>query len=136
MIDKSLAQPAPPATTRKETRADRALTLYVEHAETIALSFRAGTYKVPSGTSTAVYSVRLVPTPYCSCRDFHAGPLGPLGECKHVSADRVVRKATGPCAGCGRRFFHRELVEAGDDNLTFFEGDLVCEGCALDHGVL
>ncbi len=134
MIDQSLAQPAQPAQpARKETRADRALTLYVEHAETIALSFRAGTYKVPSGTSTAVYSVRLVPTPYCSCRDFHAGPLG---ECKHVSAVRVVRKATPPCAGCGRRFFHRELVEAGDGHLTFFAGDMLCPECAGAHGVL
>ncbi len=131
----SITHPAP-TTTRKETRADRARSLYVAHAETIALSFRAGTYKVPSGTSTAVYSVRLVPTPYCSCRDFHAGPLGPLGECKHVSVVRVVRKATAPCAGCGRRFRHRELVEAGDGHLTFFEGDVLCPECAGAHGVL
>ena len=29
-----------------------------------------------------------------------------------------------------------KLVEAGDDNLTFFEHDFVCEGCAVNHGVL
>ncbi len=42
----------------------------------------------------------------------------------------------GECVGCGERFEWGELVEVGDDNLTFFENDLVCEGCAHAHGVL
>ena len=130
MTNRSLAHPAPPTTTRKETRADRALALYVEHAETIALSFHRGTYRVPSCTGAATYTVRIVPTPRCSCRDARGG------ECKHTAAVRVVRKATAPCAGCGRRFFHRALVEAGDGHLTFFLGDVLCPECAGAHGVL
>ena len=47
-----------------------------------------------------------------------------------------VGRAGGECVGCGERFEWGELVEVGDDNLTCFENDLVCEGCALDHGVL
>ncbi len=125
----SITHPAP-TTTRKETRADRARSLYVAHAETIALSFHRGVYKVPSGTSTAVYTVRIVPTPRCSCRDARGG------ECKHIAAVRVVRKATAPCAGCGRRFRHRELVEVPENHLTFFEGDMLCPECAGAHGVL
>ncbi len=46
------------------------------------------------------------------------------------------RREYDGCAGCGGRFAASELVEVGDDNLTFFENDLVCEGCAVDHGVL
>ncbi len=46
------------------------------------------------------------------------------------------RPARGECAGCGERFEWGELVEVGEDSLTFFESDLVCEGCAHDHGVL
>ena len=130
MIETTIAHPAPPTTTRKETRADRALSLYVAHAETIALSFHRGTYRVPSCTGAATYTVRIVPTPRCSCRDARGG------ECKHTAAVRVVRKATAPCAGCGRRFRHRELVEAGDGHLTFFEGDALCPECAGAHGVL
>ncbi len=130
MIDTTIAHPAPPSTARKETRADRALALYVEHAETIALSFRAGTYKVPSRTSAAVYTVRLVPEAYCSCPDARSG------ECYHVMAVRVVRKKTAPCIGCGGRFRHRDLFEVGEDSLTFFEGDVLCGGCADAHGVL
>lgn len=131
MIERSLAHPAPTTTVRKETRADRALALYVEHAESIALSFRAGVYKVPSRTSTAVYTVRLVPEAYCSCPDARSG------ECYHVMAVRVVRKKTAPCAGCGRRFRHRELVEVPEDHLTHFPGDKLCRAeCAGAHGVL
>lgn len=135
MIETTIAQPAPTTTERKETRADRALTLYVDAFEEIALSFRAGVYKVPSCSSRsgAVYTVRLVPEAYCSCPDFRGG------ECKHVAATRVVRKATTPCAGCGRRFRHRELIEVTEDHesLTWFPGDRLCvRECAGAHGVL
>ncbi len=129
MTNRSLQQLAPPTTTRKESRAGRALALYVERAESIALSFNRGVYRVPSCSGSAVYTVRLVPTPRCSCRDARGG------ECKHTAAVRVVRKATAPCAGCGRRFFHRALIEVGDGHLTFFEGDMLCPECAGAHGV-
>lgn len=123
----SLAPTRRPVATRETCRADRALALYVEHFEEIALSFRAGVYRVPSCTDAATYTVRLVPEAYCSCPD-HRG-----GECKHVMAVRVVRKKTSPCSGCGRRFRHRELTEVPEDSLTFFEGDRLCEGCIDDH---
>ena len=148
MIDQSVARTAGPHTPqeaggdlehvstivpralRPAARADRALALYLERFEEIALSFRAGVYKVPSCTGGATYTVRLVPEAYCSCPDFRGG------ECKHILAVRVVRKATSPCSGCGRRFRHRELTEVTEDHgsLTFFEGDRLCEECVHAHG--
>lgn len=121
-------------TIRKASRADRALALYVESFEEIAASFRAdgvaGVYRVPSCTGEATYTVRLVPEAYCSCPDFRKG------ECKHVHAVRVVRKVSALCAGCSKRFRHRDLFDVGEDSLTFFEGDLLCEPCACAHGIL
>lgn len=68
----------------------------------------------------------------CSCPD-----CPPEGErCKHETAARYVKARTATCSGCGVRFRHRDLNEVGDDNLTFFEGDLLCGRCGLDHGVL
>ena len=130
MIDSTLAQPAHPSPTRPPCRADRALRLYVEHFEEIARSFRAGLYRVPSCTGAAVYSVRLVPEPYCSCPDFKGGP------CKHVAAVEVVRKRTAPCSGCGRRFRPGQLVEVEEDHgsLTWFVGDRLCGGCVEAAG--
>ena len=111
------------------SRADRALALYVEHAEAIALSFRAGVYRVPSRTEEGkTYAVRLVPSPSCTCPD-HRG-----GECLHVMAARVVRRATSPCSSCGRRFPRRELAEVPEDSLTWFPGDQLCEACVAAHG--
>ncbi len=49
---------------------------------------------------------------------------------------RQRRPGRGECAGCGERFEWKKLVEAGDDNLTFFEHDFVCERCAVAHGIL
>lgn len=130
MTDTSLARPAHPEIPLRETRVDRALALYVEHFEEIALSFRAGVYRVPSCTGTAVYTVRLVPDAYCSCPDARGG------ECKHVMAARVVRSRTSPCSGCGRRFRHGELSEVTEEHgsLTWFEGDRLCKGCIKIYG--
>ncbi len=126
---KDTAPPAP-TTTRKESRAERALRLYVEHADEIALSFRAGVYRVPSCSGKAVYTVRLVPEAYCSCRDARSG------ECKHILCVRVVRRKTSPCSSCGRRFPHRELTEVTEDHesLSWFPGDRLCGGCFDAHG--
>jgi hypothetical protein len=131
LIDTTLAHPACPSTPTRETcRADRALQLYIEHAETIARSFRAGVYRVPSCSGEALYHVRLLPTPSCSCPDARGG------ECKHVMAVRVVRKKTAPCSGCGRRFRLRDLEEVTEDHgsLTWFVGDRLCGGCVEAHG--
>jgi len=54
----------------------------------------------------------------------------------YASPARRRRPDRGECVGCSERFEWGELVEVGDDNLTFFENDLVCESCAVDHGVL
>ncbi len=110
------------------TRADRALVLYVEHFEEIALGFRAGVYRVPSSTGAATYTVLLLPRPCCSCPD------GRGGECKHVLVVWVVLKHTDPCSGCGRRFRHRELTEVPEDSLTWFPGDRLCQSCIVAHG--
>lgn len=37
------------------------------------------------------------------------------------------------CDGCGDQ--SRDLHEVGADSLTVFEGDLICEACAANHGV-
>jgi hypothetical protein len=37
------------------------------------------------------------------------------------------------CDGCGEK--RRDVHEVGADSLTFFEGDLICEACAANHGV-
>jgi hypothetical protein len=65
--------------------------------------------------------------------------MPPAGEaCKHETAATIVRAKTGVCAGCGRRFRHRELValvEGNHDDLTYFDGDLLCRTCADNAGV-
>ena len=132
MIETTVAHPACPDPARQPCRADRALSLYVEHAEAIALSFRAGVYRVPSRTEEGkTYAVRLVPSPSCTCPDFRRVP----GECLHVMAARVVRKKTAPCSSCGRRFPHRELAEVPEDSLTWFPGDRLCKACVVAGGI-
>ena len=42
-------------------------------------------------------------------------------------------------SGCGSRVPHQDLVELHEDNhdnLTHFDGDMLCSGCAHSHGVL
>ncbi|MDP9481362.1 MAG: hypothetical protein M3R38_37810 [Actinomycetota bacterium] len=118
-----------PKQGQQACRADRALALYVEHAETIALGFRAGVYRVPSRTEEGkTYAVRLVPSPSCTCPDFRGG------ECLHVMAARVAREHAAPCSSCGCRFRHRELEEAPEDSLTWFPGDRLCQSCIVAHG--
>lgn len=52
---------------------------------------------------------------------------------KHKKGSHRPRRS---CAGCGGRFRGRELVEVGDDSLTYFEGDELCGGCAREHDIL
>ncbi len=128
MVDRSVAHPAQPPSTREQ----RGLGLARERFEEIWKVAR-WTWRAPSSSSDTVYLVNLQHDT-CSCED-HAR----TGElCKHVYAARIVHAKTAPCAGCGKRFRHRELVEVTEDHesVTFFEGDQVCEGCAIGHGVL
>jgi hypothetical protein len=94
----------------------------------------------------------------CTCTDFgvHAGEVA----CKHLMAVgimrasrrsgvreiRVLAAAAGdpfahagklvPCAGCGHRFRHRDMVECVEDNhddLTYFHGDRLCPAACADN---
>ena len=129
MIERSVAHP-----TRLTTRELRGIALYEEHAEEIRFAMDLGAWLVPSQRhgGTSVYEVRLGRRESCECRDF-----GRRHEsCKHVYAATIARSKTRRCAGCGGRFRGRDMVEVGDDNLTFFEGDPLCRPCAGRHGVL
>jgi hypothetical protein len=123
-----IAHPAP----RPNTRELRALALAEERFEEIAASHRGGRYTVPaSGGGQRSYDVTYTARQEsCECLGWQHGHV-----CYHVQAVAVVRAKTGICAGCGRRFRHRDLLEV-EESLTFFEGDVVCEGCARAHGVL
>ena len=123
------------------TRELRALDLAERCFEEIASSHRGGTYTVPAsgggsytvpasggGAYSVTYTAR---DESCECKDWEFGHA-----CYHVLAVAVVRAKTGICCECGRRFRHRELYEVGDDHLTYFAGDQLCEACAIDAGVL
>lgn len=127
MTNRSLAHPAPPT-----TRFERGIALAQEYFEEIT---RVAPYvwSVPHCSGPGVYVVDLK-AGNCSCPD-----RTPAEECcKHETAARYVKAKTATCSGCSERSRHRELVEVSEahDNLTFFEGDLLCIGCAHDHGVL
>ncbi len=125
MTERSLAQLA--LTT---TRFERGIALAQEHFEEIT-RVAPWIWSVPSETVAGVYAVNLK-TGECSCPD-----RTPEGETdKHVVAARYVKAKTAACAGCRGRFRHRELVDVGEGNGTFFEGDLLCRDCARSHGVL
>jgi hypothetical protein len=123
-----------PEPTRTDTRETRGLRLAQERLEEIASSHRGGTYTVPSLHGEHAYSVTYsAREESCSCHDWEFGHT-----CYHVLAAAVVRAKTGICAGCGRRFRHRSLVELTEDNhdnLTYFHGDHLCRTCADDAGV-
>jgi hypothetical protein len=122
-----IAHPAPP-----NTRELRAVDLAERCFEEIAASHRGGRYTVPasSGGSYAVtYTAR---SESCECPDWQIRGA----TCYHVLAVAVVRAKTGICAGCGRRARHRDLYPVGDDHLTYFEGDQLCEACAIGAGIL
>jgi SWIM zinc finger len=125
----SLAHPR----TVPNTRELRALLLAEERLEEIAASHRGDTYTVPSLHGEHSYPVTYTARDEsCGCRDWELGHT-----CYHVLAAAVVRAKTSICAGCGHRFRHRDLVEVLEDNhLTFYEGDVVCETCADNHGVV
>ncbi len=126
----TIAHPAPQESTTRELRA---LAIAEEHFETIAASYRGGTYLVPSCSGRGAYRVSYTHREEsCGCRDWEFGHV-----CQHILAVDVVKAKSGVCEGCGKRFRHRELVEV-TDSLTYFEGDLLCRSCygASDAEVL
>jgi hypothetical protein len=127
MAEPIIAYPAHPS-----NRELRGLALYRDHADEIR--YEDGLWYVPSQHDvTSVYGVRLGRHEYCECSDFefHGGSEA----CKHVYAATIAKAKTAPCSGCGERHRHRDLYEVDGDHLSCFEGDLLCKGCAADHGV-
>ena len=139
MANTSLAHPAQRerkenATPKLSTRHERGIALGIERFEEIV---RVGPWEweVPSCSASpgeeAVYVANLNHG-RCSCPD-----RPPADErCKHETAARYKKAKTATCIGCGGRFRHRDLYDVGEDSLTFFEGDVLCGGCARDHSVL
>ena len=112
------------------TRFERGIALAQERFEEIT-RVAPWIWSVPSCSGAGVHAVNLKHGT-CSCAD-----RTPAGETdKHVTAARYVKAKTATCSGCSERLRHRDLYEVGGDSLTFFEGDLVCIGCAGAHGVL
>ncbi len=121
-------RPKVPGTTREL----RALALAEIALDEIAASHRGGRYTVPaSGGGT--YTVTLTRDQEgCECADWQIRGA----TCYHILCCAVIRAKTGICCECGRRARHRDLSPVGEDHLSYFEGDLLCEGCAAGAGVL
>jgi hypothetical protein len=121
-----------PETTPTDTRGGRGLSLPPERGDEIK-HVRGSVWSVPSCTRSGVYLVDLADG-ICTCAD-----MPPAGEvCKHETAATIARAKSGVCAGCSLRFRRRELVECVEgshDNLTYFDGDLLCRTCADNAGV-
>jgi hypothetical protein len=120
------------APAHPSTREQRGLALYRERGAQIK-HVRGSVWAVPSCTRSGVYLVDLAGG-VCTC-----GDRPPAGQvCKHTTAATIARAKSGVCAGCGLRFRRRELVECVEgnhDNLTYFDGDLLCPTCADNAGV-
>lgn len=121
---------AHPPTLKLSARLQRGINLAEERFEEIT-RIRPYIWSVPSCTGEHRYEVN-VKTKTCSCPDRPPAPE----RCKHFSAAAYKKAKTGTCTGCGDRVRHRDLYEVGEDNLTFFEDDLLCHECASAHGVL
>jgi hypothetical protein len=125
----------PTSREKAPTRIERGRQLFEEFGAEIVFEPVEKVWFVPSQHDAAsVYEVTLGSRgEYCECKDFEY--RSPVGGCVHIIAASLRKAKTFACCGCGDRFPNRELVEVGD-NLTFFEGDPLCEQCGLDHGVL
>ncbi len=84
-----------------------------------------GCYSVPASKSSEAYVVTVKPVEACSCPDsLYSGH-----HCKHRHAVLHMLRKSGVCEGCGVRHWNGDLREVVD-SLTFFEGDMICSGCA------
>jgi hypothetical protein len=125
MDTRSLAQPAPPSTTRVQ----RGRELYAERwAE---FRFEHGSWFVPSTTVEGrFYAVRLGPVETCECPDYsYRG-----AKCLHVTAATIARAKSTTCACCGARVPWRFATEVTEDDalLSWFVGQRLCGDCV--HG--
>lgn len=128
MASTTIAHETHPSTLRLSARLECGIRLAEDRFEEI-VRVAPYTYRVPSCSGEHTYVVDLKHGG-CTCPDHP-----PKGErCKHAAAAAYKKARTATCSGCGGRFRHRELYEVGEDNLTFFEGDLLCRDCARAHG--
>jgi hypothetical protein len=140
VTNSSLPQPPAPPNTRDPIPEYvlRGLGIFELRAEEILASYQGGgRWLVPSGTETnRLYEVRVGTRRErnrCECRGFVSHH-----HCSHLVAAERVAKRSALCDGCGVRVWVWDMVGvlAEHESLTFFVGDLVCEECARDHGVL
>ncbi len=133
MTNTTLPQPTPQPNTREQ----RGLALWREHADAIRFDAAERVWLVPSQhNSTSVYEVTIGRKgESCECRDH--GLRGTT--CKHIVAATIARAKTAACSGCGERFPRRETVEVGPEMVEMgdaFEGESYCRPCARRCGVL
>ena len=108
----------------QEIRRSRGVAIATNRLEEIK-KLSTGCYSVPASKSSEAYVVTVKPVEACSCPDsLYSGH-----RCKHRHAVLHMLKRSGVCAGCGVRHWNGDLLEVVD-SLTFFEGDMVCSGCA------
>ncbi len=123
-----------PRALRLSARLRRGINLAEERFEEIE-KVAPWTWRVPSVSRGPLFYVVDLKNGLCTCPDYP-----PEGErCKHVSAAAYKKAKTATCSGCRKRFRPRDLVELNEDNhdnLTWFDGDLLCRGCANSSGVL
>lgn len=135
MVEVNIAHPAPQI--KVDPRKERGDDLFTERKADI---WNCGphTYRVPSESAeNTIYIVFTRPgQEFCPCPDFaHRADVEAGILCKHVHAAKTWAKRSGQCADCKVRLLHRDLYEVGEDHLTWFEGDELCEPCAGSAGV-
>ena len=134
MSETSVAQGKRREREERLARERRGIALFRERGEEIE-HLKGRRWAVPSCSAgnPGLYVVDLE-AETCECPDFEK--RGDSFACKHIYAAAIARARSGECAECARKVPYRELHPVPEDHLTFFEGDELCEGCAMDHGVL
>ena len=134
MVEANIAHPVPQE--KADPRKERGDDLFRERKADI---WNCGpyTYRVPSESAeNTVYIVFIRPgQEFCPCPDFRERCADQGICCKHLHAAKKWAKCSGQCADCKVRLLHRDLYEVGEDHLTWFEGDELCEPCAGSAGI-
>ncbi len=124
--------------SRLSTRERRALALFRERGSEI-VRIAPHTYRMPSASNRSVYFTTIKPgEESCTCPDYIQHGDAEDFFCKHMFAALIWHSKSGECFGCGAILLGRDLIEVMDwhESLTFFEGDQLCEECAVGHGLL
>lgn len=116
---------------RKEgTRETRGIVLAIEHFDEI-VRVAPFTWSIPNSAGDDTYEVNTKHNT-CTCPDHAFNEV----RCKHMAAVSYKKAKTALCSSCQERKLHRDLYPVPEDHLTFFDGELLCLECCLDHGVL